>query len=73
MFKAALNGPVRRNDLLVAAGLGRLAQDYTRPVISLLNGGPLELTIPDEPRSKNQRYRVAGSGRDFLRQWEGGE
>ena len=35
-------------------------------LIPALQSGLLELTVPDKPRSKNQRYRLSRTGREFL-------
>lgn len=66
MLTAAADGPVHRNVLLAAAGLKPLAQNYARHVAPLVDGGLLEMTVPDKPRSKAQRYRLTGIGRSFL-------
>jgi predicted HTH transcriptional regulator len=66
MLNAAADGPVHRNDLLAAAGLKPLAQNYARHVAPLVDGGLLEMTVPDKPRSKAQRYRLTDTGRALL-------
>nr|WP_298269795.1 hypothetical protein [Geobacter sp.] len=38
---------------------------YLRPA---LDAGLIEMTIPDKPRSSNQRYRLTAKGRQFLEQ-----
>lgn len=73
MLRAALSEPVHRNDLLDAAGLGRLAQNYTRHIAPLVHDGLLELTIPNKPRSKSQRYRITERGRALLAEQRGDE
>lgn len=66
MLRAAVDGPVHRNDLLDAANLKHLAQNYSRHVGPLVLDGLLELTIPEKPRSRDQRYRISEQGRAFL-------
>jgi hypothetical protein len=66
MLSASAGGPVHQNDLLAAAGLKPLAQNYARHVAPLVGGCLLEMTVPDKPRSKAQRYRLSEVGRTFL-------
>lgn len=68
MLQTAQHEPAHRKDLLSAAGLGQLAQNYSRHVAPLVDDGLLELTIPDKPRSRAQRYRITELGRQFLQQ-----
>lgn len=70
MLRRASSGPVHRNDLLTAAGLGLLSQNYTRHISPLVSDGLLELTIPGKPRSKAQMYRITDRGRMFLQDQE---
>ena len=39
-------------------------------LLPTLHEGPIEMTIPDKPRSRNQRRRRTPAGREFLRQSE---
>ena len=39
-------------------------------LLPALHEGLTEMTTPDKPRSRNQRYRLTPAGREFLRQTE---
>ncbi|WP_398401423.1 Fic family protein [Schaalia sp. JY-X159] len=71
MLTAAEAGPVHRDTLLDAAKLGHLSQNYSRHIVPLVTDGLLELTLPDKPRSRDQRYRTTELGRKFLMQERG--
>lgn len=66
MLRAAESAPVHRDQLLAAAGLKPLSQNYTRHVALLVEKGLLEMTRPDKPRSRAQRYRITELGRALL-------
>ena len=60
---AVLEGEMSRAELMDALGLAdrsHFAQNYLQPGI---NAGLIEMTVPDRPRSRRQRYRLTGLGR----------
>ncbi|MBF2759015.1 MAG: putative DNA binding domain-containing protein [Ectothiorhodospiraceae bacterium AqS1] len=64
---AKVSGEATRQELLVALGLRdrkHFGDTYLQPA---LEAGLLEMTIPDKPNSRNQRYRLTDLGRAFLR------
>ena len=63
-------GEMTRQHLQEALGLKH--EDHFRKAYLLpaLQAGLIEMTIPDKPRSRNQRYRLTPAGREFLRQSE---
>ena len=71
MLTAAEAGPVHRDALLDAAKLRHLSQNYSRHIVPLVTDRLLELTLPDKPRSRDQRYRITELGRKFLMQERG--
>ena len=63
-------GEMTRQHLQEALGLkheDHFRKAYLSPA---LQAGLIEMTIPDKPRSRNQRYRLTPAGREFLRQTE---
>ena len=53
----------------IQATLGLKHEDHFRLayVLPALEAGWIEMSIPDKPRSRNQRYRLTRAGRDHLR------
>lgn len=59
----ALQGEMKRTDLQEALGLkheDHFRDAYLKPA---LDRGLIEMTIPDKPRSRLQKYRLTASGR----------
>ena len=73
MLETVAVGPVHRNDLLDVASLRHLSQNYSRHIAPLVADGPLELTIPDKPRSRDQCYQITDRGRQFLTEYRNGK
>jgi ATP-dependent DNA helicase RecG len=65
LAKAAA-APTHRRDLLTAAGLAQSPTNYRRHVSPLVAAGLLGLSIPDRPRSPNQRYVLTEAGEQVL-------
>ena len=66
----AMSGDVTRQHLQEALGLkheDHFRNAYLQPA---LRAGLIEMTIPDKPRSRRQRYRLTPDGRRYLRQME---
>ena len=62
---AALRGEMSRAELMNALGLSdrkHFASTYLHPC---LDAGLLEMTLPDRPRSRSQRYRLTALGRQI--------
>ena len=49
-------------------GLNHERRFRTAWLAPALRAGLIEMTIPDKPRSRNQRYRLTQAGRDYLDQ-----
>jgi len=58
---------------IIGQAIGISKRDNVKPhLAALIKAGLLEMTIPDKPRSSNQRYRTTDLGRKVLAQWSGG-
>jgi predicted HTH transcriptional regulator len=66
VLSALADGPLSRQELLRTLGLANIYQSFQRHVAPLIEAGLVEQTLPDTPRSKNQRYRVTDAGRSVL-------
>jgi len=62
----AAHGPSSRTDLLAALGISGDWRNAKRHIEPLLLAGLLEPTDQDNPRNRNQRYRITEAGRAFL-------
>ena len=56
----------------IQQALGLKHEDHFRNayLTPTLQGGLIEMTVPDKPQSSKQRYRVTSAGRRYLRRME---
>lgn len=71
VLRAAGVGPSRRAELIRAADLAPSPTNYRRHILPLVEAGLLALSVPDKPRSPQQRYLLTDVGREFLVQFDG--
>ena len=67
---AVCNGELLREELQARIGLADrkyFRTDYLRPA---LDAGLVEMTIPDKPRSRYQKYRLTAKGKALLKEGE---
>ena len=64
---AALNGEMSRQDILHALGLSDRKSLRERYLLPALQRGYIEMTRPDAPNSRNQRYRLTARGWNLRR------
>ena len=72
MLQACLDDAVPAEALSAAAGHSSRTGHFKRWLNRLLRGGLLEMTVPDKPRSPEQRYRLTEKGRAALECAAGG-
>lgn len=63
ILHACSDEPRSKANLLQAAGLANVYLNYKRHIQPLLADGLLEMTIPDKPNSRLQKYRLTEKGR----------
>ena len=61
---AALQGETGRAELMAALGLADRSHFLRTYLHPSLDAGLIEMTVPQSPRSRNQRYRSTALGRD---------
>ncbi|MEI7910000.1 MAG: Fic family protein [Verrucomicrobiota bacterium] len=66
ILKACAQGPRTKAQLLASAGLANAYLNYKRHIQPLLQAGLLEMTLPDKPTSRLQKYRLSPNGRARL-------
>lgn len=65
---AALQGEMSREALQSALGLSGRKSFRERYLKQALDDGLIEMTIPDKPNTRLQKYRLTGKGRQWLAQ-----
>ncbi len=63
-----ISGEMTRHGLRSALGLKNDEHFRKAYLVPALQAGLIEMTVPDKPRSRNQRYRLTPEGHEFLRQ-----
>ena len=69
---ACLDAPQNTPELLALLGYESRTGNFKKAVSRLMDLACLEMTIPDKPRSKKQKYRLTERGRKVLKRIEGG-
>jgi Fic family protein/predicted transcriptional regulator len=66
ILKACVKAPRTKAQLLKSAGLSNAYLNYKRHIQPLVQSGLLEMTIPDKPNSRLQKYQLTENGRSLL-------
>ena len=66
VLRACAAQPATRRELLAASGYSSRTGNFKRAIEKHLAMNLLELTIPDKPRSRGQKYRLTAAGRRML-------
>ena len=66
VLRACAAQPATRRELLAASGYSTRTGNFKRAIEKHLAMNLLELTIPDKPRSRLQKYRLTAAGRQML-------
>ena len=62
----ALERELKRSELRLVLGL-KHDEDFRKScLLPALRAGLIEVTLPDTPRSPNQRYRITSQGKEVL-------
>jgi len=64
---ACLKSPKATPQLLTELGYSRRTRNYETAMKRLLALKLVEMTLPDKPRSKNQRYRLTKKGKQIVK------
>ena len=67
ILEALEDGTLSRKEIFAKIGISSDTRAFRRHVEPLLVEGFIEMTVPDKPNSKLQRYRLTDSGRSATR------
>lgn len=65
---ALMHGEMKRSEIQTALGLADRKHFHDNCLRPALDGGLIEMTIPDKPTSSRQRYRLTAKGQELLEQ-----
>jgi Fic family protein len=62
ILKTLETANMSRKEIFAAIGINGDTRSFKRNIEPLLADGLIEMTVPDKPNSKNQKYRLTGKG-----------
>jgi ATP-dependent DNA helicase RecG len=66
ILKTLSHGSSGRSSLLSALGYKNPTGNFKKSISHLLSSGLIEMTLPDKPNSRLQKYRLTAKGRQAL-------
>lgn len=66
LLAALVDKPLSRSELLGVLSLSDQSANAARHLRPLLDTGLMEMTEPNKPQTKTQRYRITDAGREYL-------
>ncbi|MDR1513566.1 MAG: putative DNA binding domain-containing protein [Propionibacteriaceae bacterium] len=66
ILRALRDAPMPRSELLTTVGLTPQTSNARRHIAPLLEAGFIEMTEPEKPNSRSQRYQITEAGRSLL-------
>jgi predicted transcriptional regulator len=67
ILKALNSTALSRKEMFAIAGTSGDSRAFMRHIKPLMNDGFIEMTIPDKPNSRFQKYRLTGKGKTLIK------
>jgi predicted transcriptional regulator len=67
ILRACAKAPQPKSSLLRTAGLANAYLNYKRHILPLVQDGLLEMTLPEKPNSRLQKYRLTTKGLSIIK------
>lgn len=68
VLNALKNKPLSRKNIFAAIGINGDSRSFKRHLEPLLTGGLIEMTVPDKPNSRLQKYRLTVAGKERVKE-----
>jgi len=66
-LKTLKAGGLSRKEIFSAIGMSGDTRSFNRNIVPLIDGGLIEMTVPDKPNSRLQKYRLTAKGKAAIR------
>jgi Fic family protein len=71
ILKTLKAGNLSRREIFAAIDMSGDTRSFNRNIVPLLSGGLIEMTVPDKPNSKLQKYRLTNKGKAAIKKHNG--